>query len=64
MILIFDNIFLMINIKNILSLIMRVDNEKDNENGNGIKKHQKVGVNSNPRIKKQEHIIQISCHLL
>lgn len=50
----------MINIKNILSLIMRVDNE----NGNGIKKHQKVGVNSNPRIKKQEHIIQISCHLL
>ena len=26
---------------------MRVDNEKDNENGNGIKKHQKVGVNSN-----------------
>lgn len=38
MILIFVNIFLMINIKNILSLIMRVDNEKDNENGNGIKK--------------------------
>lgn len=64
MILIFVNIFLMINIKNILSLIMRVDNEKDNENGNGIKKHQKVGVNINPRIKKQEHIIQISCHLL
>jgi len=60
MILIFVNIFLMINIKNILSLIMRVDNE----NGNDIKKHQKVGVNSNPRIKKQEHIIQISCHLL
>lgn len=42
MILVFVNIFLMINIKNILSLIMRVDNEKDNENGNGIKKHQKA----------------------